>query len=90
MLIPPKAMPIREAIRALGSGPVKMVGSGAPMMAIEAWSMGLRAEVASDYVAPDIEFVARIGMLADPAKSPARPMYLRPVDAKPQAAGSRA
>jgi tRNA threonylcarbamoyladenosine biosynthesis protein TsaB len=88
VLVAPRAMPIRDAIRALGSGPVKMVGSGAPMMAIEAWSMGLRAEVASDYVAPDISYVARLGLLADPARSPARPMYLRPVDAKPQTAGA--
>ena len=49
-----------------------------------------RAEVASDYVAPDIAYVARLGLLAEPARSPARPMYLRPVDAKPQTAGASA
>ncbi|MGE3248286.1 MAG: tRNA (adenosine(37)-N6)-threonylcarbamoyltransferase complex dimerization subunit type 1 TsaB [Beijerinckiaceae bacterium] len=87
VLISPRAMPIREALRALGSGPVKLVGSGAPIMAIEAWSAGLRAEVASNAVSPDIDFVARLGLLADPAKSLPRPMYLRPVDAKPQTNG---
>lgn len=83
-LISPRAMPIRDAIRALGSGPIKLVGSGAPLMAIEAWSMGLRAEVASEYVSPDIALVARLALLANPATSPARPMYLRPITAKPQ------
>ncbi len=89
MIIPPRAMPVRDAIRALGSGPVRFVGSGAPLMAIEAWSMGLRAEAVPDSIIPDITYVARLGLLADPAKSPARPLYLRPVDAKPQPAPSR-
>ena len=84
ILIAPRVMPVREAIRALGSGPVRFVGSAASIMAIEAWSMGLRAEVASDSIAPDIVFVARLGLLADPDKSPPRPMYLRPVNAKMQ------
>lgn len=86
MIIAPRAMPVREAIRALGSGPVRFVGSGAPIMAIEAWSMGLRAEAVPDTVTPDITYIARLGLLADPARSPARPLYLRPVDATPQRA----
>jgi tRNA A37 threonylcarbamoyladenosine modification protein TsaB len=35
--------------------------------------------------APDIAWVAWLGAAADPAKATARPLYLRPPDAKPQA-----
>jgi hypothetical protein len=54
------------------------------MLAIEAWSMGMAADVASAATAPDIAFVARLGLLANPETSPARPLYLKPPDAKPQ------
>jgi tRNA threonylcarbamoyl adenosine modification protein YeaZ len=77
---------VREAIRSLGGGPVRLAGSGAPMLAIEAWSMGMAADVAGATTTPDIAFVARLGLLADPETSPARPLYLKPPDAKPQKA----
>lgn len=80
--IPARAMPVRDAIRALGSGPVRLVGPASTILAIEAWSMGLRAEVAADTSVPDIVYIARLGLLADPKKASATPMYLRPVDAK--------
>jgi tRNA threonylcarbamoyladenosine biosynthesis protein TsaB len=82
-VIKPCVMSLKAAVRALGSGPVKLVGPGASMLAVEAAAMGLRTEIVSEASAPDIGFVARLGLLADPEKSPARPMYLRPVDAKP-------
>ena len=37
--------------------------------------------------APDIDWVARLGLLADPADSPPRPTYLKPADATPQQNG---
>jgi hypothetical protein len=73
-------------VRALGAGPLRLTGSGAPMLAIEAWSMGLQAEVVGDRLAPDIAYVARLGLSADPASAPARPLYLKAPDAKPQPA----
>lgn len=78
---------IPDAVRALGSGPLRLVGSGATMMAIEAWSRGLDADVEDKAGAPDIAFVARLGSMADPARALPRPLYLRPPDAKPQTNG---
>jgi tRNA threonylcarbamoyl adenosine modification protein YeaZ len=83
----PCLIPVREAIRSLGSGPIRLAGSGAPMLAIEAWSIGISAEVAGATTTPDITFVARLGLIADPATAPARPLYLKAPDAKPQNAG---
>jgi tRNA threonylcarbamoyl adenosine modification protein YeaZ len=85
-LCAPCLVTVREAVRSLGAGAVRLAGSGAPMLAIEAWSIGNAAEVAGATTAPDIAFVARLGLLADPALAPARPLYLKPPDAKPQQA----
>jgi hypothetical protein len=65
---------------------LRITGSGAPMLAIEAWSIGLQAEVIGERIAPDIAYVARLGLAADPASAPARPLYLKAPDAKPQQA----
>jgi tRNA threonylcarbamoyl adenosine modification protein YeaZ len=83
-LLPPRLSRVREAIRALGWGPFRLTGSGAPMMAIEAWSLGIRAEVTGELVAPDVVVIARLGTLADPASAPPSPLYLKLPDAKPQ------
>ena len=50
--------------------------------------MGLKAEVVGERIAPDIAYVARLGLAADPASAPARPLYLKPPDAKPQKASA--
>lgn len=84
----PRITNVRDAVRTLGAGPLVFAGSGATMMAIEAWSLGAQAEVAGETITPDIGFVARLGALADPATAPARPYYLKPPDAKPQANGA--
>jgi len=84
----PRITNVRDAVRTLGAGPLFFAGSGATMMAIEAWSLGAQAEVAGETVTPDIGFVARLGVLADPATAPARPYYLKPPDAKPQSNGA--
>jgi tRNA threonylcarbamoyladenosine biosynthesis protein TsaB len=86
-IVAPRVTQVRDAIRLLGAGPIRMAGSGAPMLAIEAWSAHLGAEVVGDTHAPDIAFVARLGALADPGAAPARPLYLKPPDIKlPEAA----
>jgi tRNA A37 threonylcarbamoyladenosine modification protein TsaB len=86
-LLPPRLAKVRDAVRALGAGQLRLVGSGAPMMAIEAWSMAMEADVVGDAAAPDIVYVARLGLLADPELAPARPFYLKPPDAKPKFGG---
>jgi tRNA threonylcarbamoyladenosine biosynthesis protein TsaB len=85
-ILSPRHSPVRDAVRALGAGPLRITGSGAPMLAIEAWSMGLKAEVVGERIAPDIAYVARLGLAADPASAPARPLYLKAPVAKPQKA----
>jgi tRNA threonylcarbamoyladenosine biosynthesis protein TsaB len=86
-LLPPRLAKVRDAVRALGSGQLRLVGSGASMMAIEAWSAGMEADVIGDGASPDISFVARLGLLADPEQAPARPYYLKAPDAKPHFGG---
>jgi tRNA threonylcarbamoyl adenosine modification protein YeaZ len=84
VVLSPRLAPAREAVRLLGTGPVRLAGSGAPMLAIEAWSIGLVANIIGETTAPDITYVARLGLLADPQSAPARPLYLKAPDAKPQ------
>ncbi len=81
-IIAPRIGSPREAVRAMGSGPLRLAGGAAASLAIEAWSMGVAAEVVSDAVAPDISFVARLGAAADPQAAPPRPLYLRAPDVK--------
>jgi tRNA threonylcarbamoyladenosine biosynthesis protein TsaB len=83
-LLAPRRAGAHEALRALGDGPLKLVGSGAALLAKEARGSGLSAEIASDAAAPDIAFVARLGLAANPESAPARPLYLKAPDAKPQ------
>lgn len=68
----------------LGSGPVMLTGSGAPLIAGEAWAQGIEASVTEASIAPDIAWVARVAALADPAQALPKPLYLRGPDAKPQ------
>jgi tRNA threonylcarbamoyladenosine biosynthesis protein TsaB len=81
-LVQPRLVAVREAARLLGSGPIRITGSGAPMLAIEAWSIGLKADVTGALVAPDINFVARLGLLSDPQTALPTPYYLKAPDAK--------
>lgn len=89
-LLTPRRVGAHEALRALGTGPIRLVGSGAPLLAVEARAAGLAAEIASSAPAPDIAFVARLGLAANPATAPARPLYLKAPDAKPQGAAQDA
>jgi tRNA threonylcarbamoyl adenosine modification protein YeaZ len=84
VIIPPSPMGLREAVRVLGSGPVILTGSGAPLVAAEAWGQGIDATMTEAALAPDIGWVARLGAIADPAQALAKPLYLRGPDAKPQ------
>ena len=86
ILVMPRFASKEDAIRAVGEGPLRLAGSGAPLLAIEAWHRGLGAEVVGERITPDIAYVARLGLLADPASAPPRPLYLKAPDAKPLAA----
>jgi tRNA threonylcarbamoyladenosine biosynthesis protein TsaB len=82
-LIPPRVATLKEAIRVAAIGPVKLVGSGAPLLAA-AWPASERPPVLVDpRGAPDVTWVARLGVASPPDVRP-RPLYLRPPDARPQ------
>ncbi len=83
-IIPAGLMGLRETVRLMGSGPVHLTGSAAPMLALEAMTQGIEAFVADAPMAPDITWVARLGGAADPAQALPKPLYLRGPDAKPQ------
>lgn len=74
----------RDAARAIGAGPVSLVGSAALAVANEAWAIGLDALVIDDAKAPDVTWVARLGLIADPESAPPRPLYLKEPETTPQ------
>lgn len=83
-IVLPRVVSLKEAGRAIGSGPVRLAGSGAGALAAEAMALGLKASIADMKTAPDILWVARLGLSATPASAPAKPLYLRPPTATPQ------
>jgi tRNA threonylcarbamoyl adenosine modification protein YeaZ len=83
-IIPPGLMGLRDALRLLGSGPLVLTGSAAPILAAEAWAQGIEATLTEAPLTPDIAWVARLGAMADPASALPKPLYLRGPDAKPQ------
>lgn len=83
-IIPPGLMTYRDAIRLLGSGPIMIAGSAAPLLAAEARAQGVEALISDALSHPDIAWVARLGILADPNQALPKPLYLREPDAKPQ------
>jgi tRNA threonylcarbamoyl adenosine modification protein YeaZ len=86
-LLTPRVVTLREAARAATSGPARIVGSGAELVA-RAWPRGAPPpEVVDQRPAPDIAWIARLGAVASPAEGPPKPLYLRPPDAQPQLAG---
>lgn len=74
----------RDAARAIGAGPVSLVGSAALAVANEAWAIGLDAVIIDESKAPDVLWVARLGLIADPASAPPRPLYLKAPETTPQ------
>ena len=83
----PRVAPVREAVRSLGSGPVRLAGPGAVLLAMEAAAAGTEIEMARENIGLDIVFVARLGLLADPALAPPRPLYLKAPSARMPGAG---
>jgi tRNA threonylcarbamoyladenosine biosynthesis protein TsaB len=83
-IVLPRVIAVKEAGRAIGSGPVRLAGSGSTALAVEAMSLGLKASIADLRAAPDIVWIGRLGLATDPANAVARPLYLRPPTATPQ------
>ena len=83
---PPRCDTLRECVRAIGAGPAWFAGAAAALVAGEAQRAGLPYDLDAARLAPDIVALARMGLAVDPAKSPARPVYVKPPDARPSVA----
>lgn len=83
IVVPPEHLGLDEAVERLGSGPLTLVGSGARALAASLKARGVDAAVAGK-AAPQIAWVASLGLLADPEQALPRPLYLRGPDASPQ------
>src|SRR5271165_6450016 len=83
---PSRCDTLRECVRGIGAGPALLAGDAAGLVAAEAHRSGLPYDLAAAADAPDIVAVARIGLALDPAENPARPLYVKPPDARPNPA----
>ena len=81
-LVQAQVLTIEQTVEVFGRGPFVMTGNGAPAMAIGAWARAIRAEVVGETLAPDITFVARLGMVANAELASPRPYYLKAPDVK--------
>lgn len=82
-LVAPRAVNLREAVRSVALGPVRIVGNGAAMLAAHWPPKAIPPLLVDSRPAPDILWVGRIGAAADPERAKPRPLYLRMPDAKP-------
>lgn len=84
ILLSPRHASIEDAVRAVSSGPVRIVGPAAALLA-SSWppqgAVPVSIEVRNK---PSIEWVARLAAAADPARAPVKPLYLRAPDVTPQ------
>jgi tRNA threonylcarbamoyladenosine biosynthesis protein TsaB len=85
MLIAPARMAVPEIIEILNrSGGVKVVGPGADLLRADLGALGLQIFIEASDPAPDIAWIARLGLAANPETAPPDPLYLRGADATPQ------
>lgn len=83
IVVPPSLVDLDEATERLGRDRVTLVGSGAPALAATLRARAVDAEIAGTG-APEIAWIASLGLLADPEQALPRPLYLRGPDAAPQ------
>jgi tRNA threonylcarbamoyladenosine biosynthesis protein TsaB len=81
-IVAPTLVRARDAARLMGSGPAVLVGSGAAAVAAEMAGSDIIVQDTKPF--PDVLWVARLGLVADPAQALPKPLYLRGPDAKPQ------
>lgn len=83
IIVPPRLAPLREALRVAATGAPRLAGNAAQLLAA-AWPRAERTPSAiAQNSAPDIAWVARLGVAADET-GPPKPLYLRAPDAQPQ------
>jgi tRNA threonylcarbamoyladenosine biosynthesis protein TsaB len=83
-VLEPRITSLHEALALASAGPLRVVGNAAALLAA-AWPTDRPPPVSvADSPAPEIEWVARLGVVAEVA-APPKPLYLRAPDARPQA-----
>jgi len=83
-LVAPRIATLRDAVRAALTGPARLVGSAADMIAA-AWPQDAEPPLlVQQRGAPDIDWIARLGAAAADGYGPPKPLYLRAPDAQPQ------
>jgi tRNA threonylcarbamoyl adenosine modification protein YeaZ len=87
-LVAPRIATLRDAVRAAMTGPARVIGTGADLLAA-AWSKYAAGSNAlplsvEQRAAPDIGWIARLGAAAGDGYGPPKPLYLRAPDAQPQ------
>jgi tRNA threonylcarbamoyl adenosine modification protein YeaZ len=83
-LAAPRIASVADAVRAAANGPVRIVGTGANMLAAAWPSREPEPALVDDRRAPDIVWVGRLGVAADEGAADPKPLYLRAPDAQPQ------
>lgn len=78
---------LEEAIQTIIAGPIRIAGPAAELLASR-WPhhTGTAPVSVENSAKPSIEWVARLAATADPARTPAKPLYLRAPDVTPQTA----
>jgi tRNA threonylcarbamoyl adenosine modification protein YeaZ len=83
-LVAPRIATLRDAVRAAMTGPARIIGSAANLVA-GAWPKGAEPPLlVENSGAPDIGWIARLGAAAADDCGPPKPLYLRAPDAQPQ------
>ena len=83
-LMAPRIATLHDAVRAASASPTRVVGSAASMLAA-AWPSSEPApKLVEESAAPDIKWVARLGVTAIEGQGSPKPLYLRAPDAQPQ------
>lgn len=85
--LPPQIISIADAVVAIGTQPVRIVGSAATLLGDALREAGQSPNIEPDRAGPDIDWIARLGAIADPKNAPPSPLYLRAPDALPQTNG---
>jgi tRNA threonylcarbamoyladenosine biosynthesis protein TsaB len=83
-LVAPRIASVTEAIRSAAAAPARIVGSAAKLLAA-AWPASEAApKLIDEQPAPDIVWIARLGVTAVEGQGSPKPLYLRTPDAQPQ------
>jgi len=83
-VVAPGVAMVRDAVEAASTGPARIVGSAALLVA-SAWPPELEPpRLVDPQDAPSIQWVARLGAVAPRPEAAPTPLYLRPPDARPQ------